>query len=132
MNPLAPSRTARGDELAGYLRPWSKGMRARCLTIEAEPYVAGKRRRVVATVPRTSNHLADHAVADTVVAAFAIADAVRQLLRDGATDDFGTFSYLPPPRRGADAVARLRELLEVTPPPPAARAVPGLSSEVQR
>ena len=112
----------RGQALAGYVRPWSKGLRARCLTIEVE-HAAGKRRRVVATVPRTADAAADHAVAETIIAAFFMADAVRQLLRDGGADDFGTFTYLAPPRRGADAVARLRELLEVTPPPPLERCL---------
>lgn len=126
MNALLPRHAQqdhRGQALAGYLRPWTKGLRARCLTIEAEPYVAGKRRRVVATVPRTSDVAADHAVADTIVSAFAIADAVRQLLRDGVTDDFGQFSYLAPPRAGADAIVRLRQLLAVTPPPPLERCL---------
>lgn len=113
----------RGQALAGYLRPWRKCERSRRLTIEAEPYVAGGRRRVIAQVLRTVDNDADHAVADTIVAAFAVADAVRQLLKDGVSDDFGTFSYLAPPRRGADAIARLRELMTSTPPAPLERCL---------
>ena len=111
----------RGAALAGYIRPFSKGLRAKALTVEAQNFVAGRRSRVIATVPRTADAAADHAVADSIVNAFEIAEAVRQLLRDGVSDRHGDFTYTPPPRAGGDAIARLRQLLEAAPPPPLTR-----------
>lgn len=129
--PRALRADHRGEALAGYLRPWRKGSRTRALTIEAEPYVAGGRARVIATVPRSADGAADQAVADTIVAAFAIADAVRQLLRDGVSDDFGVFSYCAPPpagsrRRSAPARAARHHAAR------AARTLPRVPGEVRR
>ena len=119
MNALAIRKVhgeTRGGALVGYIRPFIKSPRSKHLAIEAQNFVAGRRSRVVATVPRTGDLNADHALADTIVAAFEVAEAVRQLLRDGATDRFGDFIYTPAPRAGGDAIGRLRQLVEVTPP----------------
>ena len=118
----APFRTpspgaTRAAALADHLRPWSKRSRANDITIEAEPFIAGRRRRVVARVPRTQDTCADHALADTIIASIEILEATRQLLRDGVSSADGEFTYLAPPRAGADAVAQLRQLLESAPPP---------------
>ncbi len=114
---LAPVGSGRAHALANHLRPWRKRTRANDITIEAEPFVAGGRPRVVARVPRTADTYADHALADTIVASLEIQEAVRALLRDGAVSRDGEFTYLPPPRAGADAIARLQKLLEAAPPP---------------
>ena len=106
----------RGGDLVAYIRPFRKAPRANDLVIQADNFVAGRRPRVIARVPRSKDDAADQAVADTIVTAFEVADGVRQLLRDGAADAFGTFTYTPAPRIGADAIARLQQLLEVTPP----------------
>lgn len=115
---LAPVGSGRAHALAEHLRPWRKRIRTNDITIEAEPFVSGRRPRVVARVPRSADMRADHALADTIVASLEIQEAVRALLRDGVTARDGEFTYLPPPRAGADAIARLQQLLETAPPPP--------------
>ena len=107
------------DALAGYLRPWNKRARARDIAVETAPVRSGgkARARVIARIPRTDDISADHALADIIIAAFELAEAAGDLIRDGHTDSFGQFTYSAPPRGRMDAVRRLQEVLSSSPPP---------------
>lgn len=111
----APRYPTLFSALAHLERPWVKRMKANTITVEAAatiPRHARRRTEIVAIIPRSDLFHCDHARADLVVRSGDLAAAAALLLRDGFTDSFGTFAYLPPPRAGDDAIALLRKAME--------------------
>lgn len=110
--------------LADLPHPWSVAPRGtNGVVVVSAPAAREKRGRtyfrpVPLALIRTGDAYADRAIADLLIQAGEIAAAAQAILDGGAEDSFGTFTYTPPARAGADALSRLRRALRMDSPPP--------------